>query len=465
MLALFYRILCLLVATWIVAAESTALHAQGFGAVQAVRQRVSGLGSAPEGPPGPPPVPPPGSPGYPEGPAGQPGTAAAKLDTTYVPATAAAVIVVRPAQIIGSPFAQVLPVEIATNAVRQNLGMELADLDEVIAFGDMSNPLAPNYGIVFKFNKPFRAVNIPQPIRAAAKRSEFNGKKYLQSSIPTLPSFYGPDNKTLIMATDDLLRKIVPAAGQPKSGGLIDRIRDMPGGNDLFAAVDVARLKGLIQMKAAMSPVPITPESKQLIDAVSALDIKINLVRRGPISIVLHCNDEATAQQLAATIEAKKPEWAPAIFGPPPSGADPTSQALSQWRERMIQRYQPQQSGADINLVHIEADDPLQPQLFGIVLGASLGAKAALAAYPMAPGMTPPSGPNPSAAPGGPEADARAGRARITGSRPRRDRQSGIAAPRPTIVTHHDRISPFFQTLFGNRTWHIGFSAPALVND
>ena len=74
-----------------------------------------------------------------------------------------------------------LPREIATVAGLKFLGFDPADVDEVIAFEDMMNPMAPGYGLTIKFNKPFKGASIPQEARAHAQLAELNGKKYLQS--------------------------------------------------------------------------------------------------------------------------------------------------------------------------------------------------------------------------------------------------------------------------------------------
>ena len=59
----------------------------------------------------------------------------------------------------------------------------------------------------------------------------------------------------------------------------------------------------------------------------------------------------------------------------PPPGAQPgmndqLDQAKSQYLERLCQRIQPQRTGASVTCLHINAQDPIQPQLFGVVVGA-----------------------------------------------------------------------------------------------
>src|SRR6188472_719799 len=103
---LLRKILCIVIALVMASAPSVTAVAQGYGAIQAVRQRVSGLEQAP-GSQGP------DAHASPEGTPATPPTSSelvsGKLDTTYVSPTAAVIAVLRPAQLIGSPLGQGLP--------------------------------------------------------------------------------------------------------------------------------------------------------------------------------------------------------------------------------------------------------------------------------------------------------------------------------------------------------------------
>src|SRR5689334_5459783 len=106
------RLLCAIFAAAIATLPSAEVIAQTNAAAMAVRQRVEGLQAGPEG------QPPAASPESPHSvspespPTSSPGTgptAPGKLDTRYIPSNAAAVIVLRPAQLLKSPIAQMLP--------------------------------------------------------------------------------------------------------------------------------------------------------------------------------------------------------------------------------------------------------------------------------------------------------------------------------------------------------------------
>ena len=148
----FQRLLCVILAATTATAPSASVVAQTNAAAMAVRQRVEGLdrGPGPEGPGTAPPqnVPTPGQAVSTEPTAG-------KIDTRYISPNAAIVVVLRPAQLLASPIAQALPVEIVSAAGLRYFGFDPMEMDEVIAFAE-ANPAAPGYGVAIKFKNPIR---------------------------------------------------------------------------------------------------------------------------------------------------------------------------------------------------------------------------------------------------------------------------------------------------------------------
>lgn len=407
---LLRKLPCLILAMWLGAAPFSSTFAQGFGAIQAVRGAADRLGQGAGSPPGegaPPGAVPPG-PGPEGGPGYGTGAAAGKLDTTYVPGSAALLLIMRPAQFMAAPISQLLPLEAATAAGRQHLGVDPAEIDEVIIFADVSNPLAPAGGAIVKFKNPFRASALAPQLRPMVQLSEFNGKKYWQSSVPMMPSFYGPNNKTLLVAPDPVLRKMVETSAQPKNGPLLDRIREVPAGSDLYLAADIAPLRGLIQMGQAQSPRSVPGWFKSFMESASGLELNVNLVTRGPISLVVQCNDEATAQQIEVRVSELKQKLTAPLPGEQVGVDNPIEQAHTQYVERIFQRFQPQRNGTSITLLNLTADDPLQSQAFGLVAGAILGSqlgesmKAMHGAGPIPGGPPGATGPEGSPPPGAP---------------------------------------------------------------
>jgi hypothetical protein len=392
--------------------------AQTNAAAMAVRQRVEGLQGAP-GPEGQPSPSPQGAPGPGQGP-GQTASAeptAGKIDTRYIAPNASFVVVLRPAQILASPIAQVFPVEVASAAALKNLGFDSAEMDEVVAFVDSSNPTAPAYGATFKFKNPIRASSIPPERRAHAQLAELGGKKYLRSAVPIMYSLYSPNNKTLIVATDAALHQMVETANQPKSGPMMDRIRDVAAGSDLYLAIDVASLRPYIQMGLAQAQAQgkAPPEAKQYIEMlnqISGAELNLNLSAPGPTSFVVHCNDDAAAQKVESAIQEAIQKYKT----PPteqPAGDNVIAQAMDRYKDRVLQIVQPQRNGASITCLHVDGQNPAQQQfiavgIIGVAVAALLPAVQAARQAARAQAVTPVAGPpGPGGVPASPEADQR----------------------------------------------------------
>jgi hypothetical protein len=382
------RALCVILSTAFASAPLTLAFAQTNAAAMAVRGRVEGLQAGPESPsPGPPTAGPPTQPEYPPGEQQHSSTpAAGTLDTTYVSPNASTLIVLRPAQILTSPNSQLLPTEVLTAAGQQYLGIDPAEIEEVIAFSDISNPLVPGFGVTLKFKNPFRATTIPAQFRPSVQLGELAGKKYLQSSHPLFPSFFGPNNRTLVCAPEALLRPLVESAAQPKNGPLIDRLREVAASNDLYIAVDLAKTRAMVppgMMQAQAQGIP--PEAKQFMDLsnlISSFELTLNLVSPGPVSFVLQANDETAAQQIETMILAAKSKFLAQAQNEPAAASGPFDQQLAQFRDRMAQRIQPQRNGTSITCLRMDAQDPMQRQLIGFVWGVIAASQAKNAATP-----------------------------------------------------------------------------------
>ncbi len=368
------RVLCSLLGALFVVCTSTAAVAQGYGAIQAVRQRVEGL-SGPGAPAG-------------EGRPGAmnpdqsltPGANGAKLDTTYISPNAAVLLAIRPAQLLTSPIGQTFPTEVVAAAGLKYLGFDLADVEEADAFLDLTNPVAQSYGITIKFTKPFRANTLSPMTHPSVQLSELNGKKYLQSNLPMWPSFYGPNNRTMVVAPDAMLKQLVPNASQPKTGKLLDMVRDIPAGNDLYLAMDVTALQPLMQKGLAQAQAKMPPQAKQAIEAlktVSAAELTLNLVAAGPISLVVHANDEPAAQQIETFLQEGVKQYQTGAPNPAvPGSDDPIQQAMARYKERMSKAIMPTRNGAVVTCLHIDAQDQAQRQFVGGVIAGYAAASA-----------------------------------------------------------------------------------------
>ncbi len=302
----------------------------------------------------------------------------ATIDTNYVAPGAVALVVLRPAQLMKSPMAEFLPTEVATAAGLKYLGIDPANVEEATAFVDPSNPRAPNYGLALRFVEPLKNFNPPAALRAHTQLDELAGKKYLKSQHPLLPSFYAPDNRTLLIAPDATIKQFVESPAQSKSGPIIDRVRTVAGGNDLYVVVDVASLLPIIQMGLAQAQRQMPPDARPFADAinlVTAADLTLNLSKAAPSSLVVHANDEAAAKQietLIADTAAKAHEQMRAQLAKQEASEDPVERAFAHYMERVsglwAQPFMPTREGADLTFFRFTGSNSPQQQLVTVAV-------------------------------------------------------------------------------------------------
>lgn len=387
------RLVSLALAIVMVVSPSAAVFAQTNAAQQAVRRSVEGLGQSEQPDSSPEQA---EAPGATERPAGRTTPAAAPvegaIDTAFISPGAAAVVVLRPAQLMSSPLTEMLPREVATAAGLKFLGFDPADVDEVVAFGEMTAQGMPSYGLTLKFNKPFKGSSISQQLRAHAQLGELNGKKYLQSRHPMMPSFYGPNNKTLVVAPDEAMRQLVEAQGQSISGPLLDRIRQVPAGNDLYVAIDVAALRPLAGMYLGMAAGQAPPDFRPFFDLpnlISALELSVNLSGPGPTSFVAHANDEAAAEQVLTLMNDASQKYQAnlkAQLAEQAASEDPIEQAFAQYADRVsgkwITPFMPTREGATLTFFRSEGLDDSQKKMLvaGIGIAVAMGLPATMSA-------------------------------------------------------------------------------------
>jgi hypothetical protein len=368
----FNRFLCVTLATVLATAPSISALAQTNAAAMAVRQRVEGLQGAP-GPEGQATPQPQNAPGPGQAP-GQPLSAdqsAGKVDTRYISPDAGVVVIMRPAQLLSAPIAQMLPVEL----VAAFLGFDPTEIDEIVAFG---NPPTTgiNYGITLKFKNPVRATSIPLERRTHVQLADLGGKKYLKSGNPMLYSLYAPNNRTLVAATDATLQQLVSSAGQPKSGPMMDRLRDVPAGGDLYLNVDVASLRPFIPLLMGGDPAKAPPALKQqleILSLISAAELTLNLSNPAPSSFVVRCTDDAAAQKLDSLIQEARQKYNSGNQQEQPGGISAVAQARTRYRERFSQMFPVQRDGNSFTFFRVDGQNSAQQQFVSavVVLAAS----------------------------------------------------------------------------------------------
>jgi prepilin-type processing-associated H-X9-DG protein len=314
-------------------------------------------------------------------------TETAKIDLTYVSPQAVALVVAHPRQLLTSPATALMPVEVASAAGLEHLGIDPVDVDEVVAFVEPPMVLGLPYGVVLKLAKPLALTDLPEKLRAHTQPGELAGKRYLQSVNPQMPSLFMPDERTLLVMPDITLHKVLTPITADAASPLIERVRELPGGNDLYAVVDAASLRPLVVPwlnVAVMQQKDKFPEEAkpflELPNLITAVDLTLSFSSPRPATLVVHANDAASADRLQTLYDlARELQRKQAMKGAAQlqQSDDPVERAFGKYIERvnhtMADAYVPERQGNSLVLFQgFQQDDPAQQQLMTIAVAGIL---------------------------------------------------------------------------------------------
>lgn len=300
------------------------------------------------------------------------------LDMSYALPQANILVAIRPAQILNSPAAQMYPVEMLQAALEKEAGLDPLAAEQVVI-----SVALPSYSVVTKFSAPNTLS--PGGLTEGTRQTTFNDRPYFQSAQanPMLPSFFQPDDKTLIAAPDAMLRRVAIAKIAAPPDSLVAQFAAAAQGDDLLAMVDVGSMRPLINM--AMLQAQIPPEMAQLRDIpnlVKLVKLRLNLTQRGLTELIVTANNEADAQQLVFMFESHKQQMtaqAAAEAQRALASDDPVEKARGRYIERMIkvgdQQFQLNRQGSELILVRTDVRSSEGNQL---VYAATIGVLVAL---------------------------------------------------------------------------------------
>jgi type II secretory pathway pseudopilin PulG len=314
---------------------------------------------------------------------------AGKFDLSYISPQAVVVAAFRPKQILTSPATSLMPVEIVSAAGLQYLGNDPADVEQMTIFSELPVGGPPNYGIVLKFTRPFLMKSIPSRLTAHTQPGMLNDEPYLESAHPLLPSIYSPDDTTVVIAPDLMLRRLVSPPPGATARKLIERVQDVPAGDDIYLACDVAAFRPLIALGLSQAK-EIPPEAKPYVEMpnlIESAELSINLTHDAVSQLIIHANDDASAEKLVSQVKAAGEMWQDKIVeqmraeaAKNPALQGPIGNAYLKYLERIRHAQQPalwhlERAGSDISLFNFRPGNSPQQQL---VMVAVIGILVAL---------------------------------------------------------------------------------------
>ena len=214
-------------------------------------------------------------------------------------------VAARPAQIFASPVAEFYPTEVIQAAGVKELGIDPLTTESVVFALAPTIGGPPSYSVITRFNKPIDLKAGKATEHAVA--AEVAGRQYFQSNDPMLPSLGALDDNSLLVAPDYFFRSLVTAKEPAKVSPFAAAFAAADQGDDLLAMIDVSQVRALISMGLNQADVPPELASlKELPNLVKFIELRVNLSRPAPSSLIVTANDEADAEKLVAIVDEMK---------------------------------------------------------------------------------------------------------------------------------------------------------------
>lgn len=283
---------------------------------------------------------------------------------------AAAVLVIKPAQILRSPIADAFPHEILQAASLQETGLDPLDMQTLVIAVSPPEQGQPSYAARATFKNP---ANLK--VGTATEHTQagmLGGKRYLQSQDMMAPSFYMPSENTLIAAPDTTLRSAFEQQGDGADGNGAAPSKFMAAcqkaihDDDLYLACDLAAVRPYIQMgltfvqdiPAELSPLKAVP------GLVKGLEFRLNFTQDRPTELVVTADNEEAAAKVISLVDSVKQLAAAKMIAAAEqllASSDPIEQATGRYQLRMAtqlpKQVQFEQSGDAIKVFRLDASN------------------------------------------------------------------------------------------------------------
>ncbi len=286
--------------------------------------------------------------------------AAGPPDLTYVPAEAVAAIVVHPHQMFTAEGSDVLPAEVVTAFGLKELGFDPTQIeDALLLVTPPANGSEASYGVILHFAQPYPKAQMLAKLPKMTDAEE-SGHKFLKTSspIPDEPSFYLPDDRTIVYAPEPLLRKMIVAKNVDSPLAKLVQKSDFSSHVTGLLAVEPAReaLTKWLTAATAQWPAPLD-QLRDLPTKIESVTLRANIGIKLDVDLTVHCPDPVAAENVDQVISqslAKGRELILAGSQSPTQSEDPVQQAMQQFMTRVTQQLvdlvKPARNGQDLTL-------------------------------------------------------------------------------------------------------------------
>jgi Protein of unknown function (DUF1559) len=267
--------------------------------------------------------------------------AAEQLDLSYISNDAIAAVVLHPRRVLTSPELELLPIEVVVSAGQQYLGIDPTEIEQAIGFVGMAGMAGgePGLGAILRFAKPYDQQAVMTRLGQQTEEATHGGKKYRRSRQPAGFSIFMPDDRTLILATEPQMKKMLTAGKLDTPVAKL--LRNADTSKAVVAVLDFATLRPLVMLGLQNLP-PLPDPFDQFLrvpELVKWLEVSLDIKGEVSLGIKVGANDAAAAAELKELAERGKVialQFIQAQLGEAMGDADdPTQQALAQYMRRI----------------------------------------------------------------------------------------------------------------------------------
>ena len=266
------------------------------------------------------------------------GIAAKKPDLDYIPADAMGGAILYPQSALKrSPLAQYLPLEIMSAAGKQALGFDPVEIEQAIAVAELSADGQPGGAVVLKMASPIAGNRVLPMLAGMTEEGTLDGKTYRKGKTAKYPSIYQADEKTLIVGTDAMLRKVVAAHAAPAEGKLKTMLGKC-GTPDMLLLVLAEPLQPVLAGLAQGPMGPAVAGIHNFLKLVNFVAYKANVYDPVELTVSVRAKDEPAAEQLETIMNgamAMQQQSTALAMGQMALSHDPVEQAMVKYFNRL----------------------------------------------------------------------------------------------------------------------------------
>ncbi len=304
--------------------------------------------------------------------------AATVSDMSYVTPGAVLLAVAHPRRLLAAPEMEMMPIEVLSAAGKKEFGIDPMDVEQVMTIVEPPMAGPPGFGVVVRFVTPHRLETLKLPPNLRLTDTQLDGRPYRQAQPPTAPGWYMPDDRTLLVAPDAVLKRMLANRKNPQQGPLSRLMAQTDTSADFTAIAVVKPIRPMLSAGLAQAPLPPQFQSVQrLPELIDAAKVELGA---SSVSLVLLSPDEAAAEQLDNLLNGlldTGQQMALAEIASEAASDDPVEQAGALYAQRIMPRifdmFRPQRTGKMLRLKQ-EGETHSQVATAGILVALLLPA-------------------------------------------------------------------------------------------